>query len=157
MKRLALFLLLVCGLSVVNLSAKDSAPVFKAVEVKHFAQGDGVALSQDFVNSFYAGLCEDLLKTKVTDQLLEEGATIPAVDAADSAVVEGKFTEYKKGGGFSIGGLSLEIGVYRKSDHTLIKMLTPRVPIKPSPFNKDNKVGQISGERAAYEIKRALK
>jgi hypothetical protein len=43
------------------------------------------------------------------------------------------------------------------SDHALIKTITPKVPYKPSPFNKEPVVGKVTGQRTAYEIYRALK
>ena len=73
-------------------------------------------------------------------------------------IVEGKFTEYKKGGFLEgVGMVGSEIKLYRKSDHALIKIITPRVPFKPSPLNTDNGIGKGTGDRTALEIRKAFK
>jgi hypothetical protein len=138
---------------VTDTSANGSQPQFKTVEVKHFTQADGLGVPQDFVNSFYDGLRENLQKMKIAGQIVDEGATVPNADAADSAVVEGKITGYKKGFG---GFVSSEIKLYRRSDHTLIKTITLDAPFKLSYGNNDEKAGGFIGRAAAYEIKKAL-
>jgi len=131
---------------------------FKAIEVKHFSQVDGLGRSQVFVNSFYDGLREGLTKLKIADQVVDEGALVTEADAANSVVVEGRFTEYKEGGFLAgPGKVGLEIKLSRKSDHALITTITPRVPFKSSPLNTDMIVGKVTGQRTAYEIKNALK
>ena len=99
---------------------------FKTVELKNFTQADGVVISQDFVNSFYDGLRENVQKAKIADQVVNEGAMVADADAANSAVIEGKFTEYVQSGAFTWGWVGMEVKVYRKSDHTLIKTITQR-------------------------------
>ena len=129
---------------------------FKTVEVKHFTQVDGLGLSQDFVNSFYDGLREYAPKAKIAEQVVDEGATVSDADAANSAVIEGKFTGYNKGGFLSSGIVDMEIKLYRRSDHTLIKTITSRGAFKASPFNTDKNVGGFVGGNAAFEIGKAL-
>ena len=41
-----------------------------------------MGLSQDFVNSFYDGLREHLIKQGVANQIIDEGAMAPDADAA---------------------------------------------------------------------------
>ncbi len=139
-----------------SLPASGSQPRFSTVEVKHFAQVDGLGLSQEFVNYFYDGLREQLEKMRVASQVIEEGTAVPDADAANSVIVEGKFTEYKQGG-FGVGIVGSEIKLYRRNDHALITTITPRVPYKPSPLNTDKTIGQSTGARTASEIKKALK
>jgi len=129
---------------------------FNTIEVKRFMQTDGLGLSQDFVNYFYNGLSEQLRKARIAGQVVAEGAAVPDADAANSAVLEGKFTEYKQGG-FGPGIIGSEIKLYRRSDRALITTITPRVPYKSSPFNTDKNIGEVTGARTATEIAKALK
>jgi hypothetical protein len=135
-------------------SGSGSLSQIKAIELKHFTQADGLGLSQDFVNSFYDGLREHLIKGGVANQIIDEGATAPDADAAATVVVEGKFTEFKSGA--LVGTVGSEIKLYHKNDHSLIATITPKVPYKPSPFNTDKTIGKAAGGRTAYEIKKAL-
>jgi len=130
----------------------------KIIEVRHFTQSESLGLSQEFINSFYDNLRERLAKNNVAGQIVDEGSAVPDAVAANTLIVEGKFTEYKKGGFLEgVGMVGSEIKFYRKSDHALIKIITPRVAFKPSPFNSDNGVGKVTGYSTAYEIKKALK
>jgi hypothetical protein len=138
-----------------SLPANGSQSRFSTIEVKRFAQVDGLGLSQDFVNYFYDGLREQLQKLRLANQVIEEGAAVPDGDAANSVIIEGKFAEYKQGG-FSVGIVGSEIKLYRRNDHTLITTITARVPYKPSPFNTDRTIGHGTGVRTAYEIKKAM-
>ncbi len=147
-------------------SASASVPIatgetiggkFKIVEVKHFTQSPGLGLSPEFINYFYDGLRERLKKEQVANQIVDEGAAVPDAEAANTMIVEGKFTEYKKGGFLEgVGIVGSEIKLYRKSDHKLIATINPRVPFKPSPLNTDNGVGKMTGYRTAVEIRKAL-
>ena len=130
----------------------------KIMEVKHFTQSEGLGLSQDFINSFYDNMRERLAKGNVAGQIIGEGSSTPPDLAANTIIIEGKFTEYKKGGFLEgVGIVGSEIKFYRKSDHALIKIITPRVPFKPSPLNSDSGLGRSTGYRTADEIKKALK
>jgi hypothetical protein len=130
----------------------------KIIEVRHFTQSEGLGLSQEFINSFYDNMRERLIKAQVASQIVDEGSAVPDAVAANTLVVEGKFTEYKKGGFLEgVGIAGSEIKFYRKSDHALIKIITPRVAFKPSPLNSDNGLGRSTGYRTADEIKKALK
>ena len=130
----------------------------KIIEVKHFTQAEGVGLSKEFMNYFYDGLRERLIKMQAAGQIIEEGAAVPDVLAANTIIVEGKITEYKQGGFFEgIGIVSSEIKLYRRSDHALIKTFNFRAPFKPSPLNTDKNIGPWTGARTADEIKKTLK
>lgn len=158
MKRFLPFLLVACGLALAPvLSAKDAPPRFKTIEVKHFTVATGVPLSSDFVNYFYDGLRAALPKQKLAGRIVEDGGAVPEAEAADSMVVEGVFTEYFKGGGFKIGHVTVDLKLYRRSDRSVIKAFTAKIPFKPSPFNKDKNVGEFTGGRASFEIQKALK
>ncbi|HUN56313.1 MAG TPA: hypothetical protein VMU29_14265 [Smithella sp.] len=139
----------------VNSSSGSGAGSYKSLELKHFTQTEGLGLSQEFVDSFYEGLREHLIKAGVANQIIDEGAVAPDADIASTIVVEGKFTEFQSGALAGIVGS--EIKLYRKNDHSLITTITPRVPYKPSPFNTDRTIGKASGGRTAYEIKKALR
>jgi hypothetical protein len=129
----------------------------RIIEVKHFTQSEGLSLSTEFINSFYDGLCEHLKKEQVASRIVDENSAVPDAEAAETLIIEGKFTEYKQGGFLMVGAVSSEIKFYRKSDHALIKIITARVPYKPSPLNTDKIIGKATGGRTVYEIKKALK
>ncbi len=157
MKRLLPCLLVSTGLFLASpLAAKDAPPRFQTIEVKHFTVAPGVPLSPAFVEFFYAGLVADLPKQKLAERVIEDGGTVPEAEAADSAIVEGVFTDYGKGG-LGPGHVTIDLKIYRRSDRSVIVALTPRLPFKSSPFNKDENVAKASAVRAAYAIKRALK
>lgn len=137
------------------LAAQDVTLPLKAIQVTHFTQAEGLDLSPDFLNYFYDGLMEYLPKTKVAAQVVEEGGTVAEADAANAVIVEGKVIGLKKKG--VAGILTSDIGLYRVSDHQLIKQFTAEVMFKNSPLNKDKNVAEPSGGRTAYEIQKALK
>lgn len=147
--------LLLALLCAVSLAAQDVKLPLKTIQVKPFTQAEGLGLSEEFVNYFNKGLVEFLPKTKVATQVLEDGAEVPADDAANSIVVEGTLVEFKKMG---MGGIvGSEISLYRLSDHKLLTTFKAKVPFKRSPLNKDRNVGESTGGRTAFEIQRALK
>lgn len=155
MKRLGLIMpVAVAVLFAGNLLAQDVQLPLKTIEAKHFTQTEGLGLSQEFIDQFYEGLRTELPKTKVAEQVVEEGGTVADADAANSVVIEGKFLSKKSG---FVGIVRAEINLYRRSDHNLIKTITPEIPYKPSPLNTDKTIGHSTGRRAAYEIMRALK
>lgn len=154
-KRLAVFApLLVAVLFAASLAAQDVQLPLKTIEVKHFTQAEGLGLSQEFIDQFYEGLRGELPKAKVAGQVIEAGGTVADADAGNSIVVEGKFLSKKSG---FVGIVRAEINLFRRSDHNLIKTITPEIPYKPSPLNTDKTIGHSTGRRAAYEIQRALK
>ncbi len=128
---------------------------FSAIEVKHFTPGDGLRLSPEFMDYFYTGLSDNLKKTGIAGQIVAEGTPVSEADAANAAILEGKFTEYTSSG--LVGIVGSEIKLYRMRDHTLLTTIASRAPYKPSPFNTDKSLGQVTGARTAQEIARALK
>lgn len=158
MKRCAPIFLPFCFLfAVAPLAAKDSQSRFDTIIVKHFVNANGTNQSQEFINYFSDSLRAGLEKSKITNQATGEGVTVADAVAANSLLIEGKFTDFDKGGGFKIGKLSLEINIYRISDHALVKTMTTQAAFKPSPFNKDKNVAEFTGNQTAYLIKQALK
>ncbi len=159
MKRFApYFTLLAALLAAAPLAAKQSQPPqYKTIVVKHFINSNGISQSQDFINYFCDSLVVQLEKIKMAGQVVEEGVAVPAADAAGSISIEGKFTEFSKGGMFAPASLGVEIDIYRVSDHALVKTTTAKVPFKPSPGNKDKNVADYTGGQTAYLVKQALK
>jgi len=127
---------------------------FKTAEVKRFTQADGLGFSQAFLNSFYDGLRQNLQKAQVAVRVVDEGSAATEADGSNSIILEGKLVENKPIFGGSVVGS--EIKVYRRSDQSLIKTITARVPAKSSPFNTDKSSGEAVGGRTAYEIKKLL-
>lgn len=127
---------------------------FKTLEVKNFTQAGGLGLSQEFLNYFYNGLREELVKVGVAGQVLNEGSAVAEADAADSVILEGKIIEYKNTWYAII--LKSEIKFYRRSDKALIKTITTEVGAKASPLNTDKNVGENTGKRTANEIKKSM-
>ncbi|MGA3334287.1 MAG: PEGA domain-containing protein [Terracidiphilus sp.] len=159
MKRIVpIFLPLALLLAAAPLSAKESQPPqYKTIVVKHFINSNGTSQSQDFINYFCDSLVVQLEKIKIAGQVVDEGVTVPAADAAASIVIEGKFTEFGKGGLFAPGSLGVEIDIYRVSDRALVKTTTAKVPFKSSPANKDKNVAEFTGGQTAYLVRQALK
>ena len=152
MKRhVAFSLILIACVFAGILAAQDVTLPLKAIQVKHFAQAEGLGKTQEFLNFFYDGLMKYLPKTKVAAQVLGEEAAVPEADAANAVVIEGTLTEVKS------TVIRAEISLYRLSDHKLVKTFTSSVMSKPSPLNKEKNVAEAGGGRTAFEIQRALK
>jgi len=157
MKRYALCLFLFALLFPVSAMASSPPPLIKTIIVKHFSNAMGVDKSQDFINFFCDELRDELLKEKVASQVAEDATPVADADAPNSLVIEGKFTGYDKGGVFTLGYVTMEIEMYRVSDHALMKMTTPKAIFKSSPFNKDKNVAEFTGKEAAQIFKQSLK
>jgi hypothetical protein len=158
MKRLIGVLLpLVFLVSALPLAAKDAQAQFKTIVVNRFANANTANQSQEFINYFSASLSERLLKLKAANQVLGEGVGVTPADAADSLVVEGRFTDFDKGGMFVPGKLGVDINIFRASDHALVKNITTKLLFKGTPLNKDKNVAEFTGEVAAQEIRQGLK
>jgi hypothetical protein len=157
MKRYAMFLFLFALLFPVSAAAASPPPLIRTIIVKHFSNAMGVDKSQDFINYFCDALRDELLKEKVANQVGEDGLPVADADASNSLVIEGKFTGFDKGGVFSVGSVTMEIEMYRISDHALMKMTTPKAIFKSSPFNKDKNVAEFTGKGTAQIFKQSLK
>src|SRR4029077_6518288 len=101
-----------------GLEAKDPENVYKTVEAKHFTRVEGVELSPAFTDYLYAELRNELTKTKLFAQVVGEGEAVEDAEAANSVVIQGVITEYKKGSrakdaiiGFGAGMRSLKMDV----------------------------------------------
>jgi hypothetical protein len=143
--------------AVAPLAARDSQSQFDTIVVKHFVNANGTNQSQEFINYFSDSLRSGLEKNKVASQAVGEGVTVADAVAANSLLIEGKFTDFDKGGGFKVGKLGLEINIYRISDHALVKTITTQAAFKPSPFNKDKNVAEFTGTQTAYQLRQTLK
>lgn len=132
---------------------------FKTMELKHFTVAPGVDLWQDYPNLLYSELRTELEKKKIAVQVIEEGGTVADADVADSVVVEGKITEFKKAGHtmMSPGALTMEINVYRRADHSVVASTTPTVKLMPAYYKDDETLAKLTGRWAADEIKKSLK
>lgn len=160
----AVYLLLIFSLCVVNLPAKDKQLQFKTIEVKHFTLAEGVALPdkinpQEYLSLFYDELREKLEKDKLADQVLVEGATVPAADAADSIVLEGKIADFKKAGHTMMhpAVVTMEISLFHRADHSLITTVKPELKIIPAAYRNEKTFAKVTGGWTAGEVKKALK
>src|SRR5262249_5461026 len=77
--------------------AKDETPQFKTAEARHFTSAEGVELSPTFADYFYAELRSELVKGKFVTEVIGEGEAVEDADAANSLVITGTITEFKKG------------------------------------------------------------
>ena len=93
-KKLTLLLLIVAVLPVMAEDKKK--PKFKSMEVRHFAQAEGVELAPEFPDFLYAQMREDFKKSGVFEQIVGENEAVDAADAANSIIVHGKLLEYRK-------------------------------------------------------------
>jgi hypothetical protein len=152
-----LFLLPLAFFPAAALAASNTQPPIKAIVVKHFTNANGMTQSQDFIDIFYSNLCKYLRKNKSALQIVEEAASVPDADAADSLIIEGAFTSLVKPGVIMPGKLGLEINMYRVSDHGLVKAITPIAPFASTFTNKEKNSAEFTGSQAAYIIKQALK
>jgi len=118
MKRFAVLALVL--LLAASLSAKDEHHQWKALQVKNLTVNSGVNLSPEEIGYFHDGLLDGLRKSKLAEQVLDDGATVPQDIAADSVVMEGTITYFEQGGGFRSPHAHAEFKLYRVSDHRLI-------------------------------------
>lgn len=163
MRSLAIVLLAALALAP-EVAAKDPENVYKTVESKHFTRLEGVELSPAFTDYLYAELRNELGKTKLFVQVIGEGEAVEDADAANSVVIEGVITEYKKGNraadaiiGFGAGARSLKIDVNltRRSDHQSLG--TINVHTKVSPRWNETVMAKFAAQQIAHEVKKGLK
>ena len=143
---------------------KDGQPRFKTLEVKHIVLADGVVLPdtinpQTYLSLFYDNLRSELEKKGIAARVIEEGASVPEAEAAESAVVEAKITDFKKAGrGMAHPGeLWLQIELTRRQGHAPIATATPKTKLTPGSYRTDANFAKVSASLAAGEIKKALK
>jgi hypothetical protein len=147
-----------------GLEAKDPENVYKTVEAKHFTRVEGVELSPAFTDYLYAELRNELTKTKLFAQVVGEGEAVEDADAANSVVIQGVITEYKKGSrakdaiiGFGAGmrSLKMDVNVTRRSDHQDLGAI--KVHVKVSPRWNEEVMAKGAAHQIAHEVKNALK
>jgi len=145
-------------------AAKDPESVYKTAEAKHFTRVEGVELSPAFSDYLYAELRNELGKTKLFAQVIGEGEAVEDADAANSVVIEGVITEYKKGNraadaiiGFGAGARSLkmDVNLTRRSDHQSLGAIN--VHTKISPRWNEEVMAKAAAHQIAHEVKNALK
>ena len=161
----ALTIVLLVGLVLApGLAAKDPEHIYKTAEAKHFTRVEGVELSPAFTDYLYAELRNELGKTKLFVQVIGEGEAVEDADAADSVLIEGVITEYKKGNraadaiiGFGAGARSLKIDVNltRRSDHQSLGAIKSHVKISPR-WNEQT-MAIAAAHQIAHEVKNGLK
>lgn len=144
-------------------TAKDPEVTYKTVEAKHFTRVEGVELSPAFSDYLYAELRNELGKTKLFAQVIGEGEAVEDADAANSVVIQGVITEYKKGNraadaiiGFGAGARSLkmDVNVIRRSDHQDMGAINAHVKISPR-WNEEV-MAKAAAHQIAHEIKKKL-
>jgi uncharacterized protein DUF4410 len=147
-----------------GVAAKDPENVYKTAEAKHFTRVEGVELSPAFTDYLYAELRAELGKTKLFAQVIGEGEAVEDADAANSVVIEGVITEYKKGNraadaiiGFGAGARSLkmDVNITRRSDHK--DMGAIKVHTKISPRWSETVMAKVAAHQIAHEVKNGLK
>jgi len=108
-------------LLVASLAAKDDAPQWKALQLKHFTVKSGVDFAPEDLGFLYDGVLDRLHKSKLADQVLDDAATVPQKIGADSVVIEGTVTYFEQGSAlFHQARAHIEFKLYRASDHRLI-------------------------------------
>jgi hypothetical protein len=157
MKRFIPFVLPACLLilGAGPLPAKESQLSFKTIVVQHFVNSNGTSLSPEFAGYFCDGLRDWLEKNKAASQVVEEGVTVAAADAADSLVIEGRFSSYQKGSLFTLGKLEAEISIYRVSDHAVVKTLSAKGAFKG--VDSEKTAAHFSAMQIGYAIRQAIK
>jgi hypothetical protein len=162
--RLLAIVLLAALVIAPRLAAKDTEPIYKNVEAKHFTRVEGVELSPAFTDYLYAELRNELAKTKLFTQVIGEGEAVEDAVAANSVVIEGVITEYKKGNraadaiiGYGVGARSLKIdaNVTRRSDHQNMEAI--KVHVKVSPRWNEEVMAKAAAHQIANEVKKGLK
>jgi hypothetical protein len=143
--------------------AKDSAPKYKTVEAKHFTRAEGVELTPEFVDYFYAELRTELQRTKLFTQVIGEGELVDEADVPESMIVDGSVTEYKKGSlakdvliGFTAGWRSLRISanLSRRADGKSLKTID--VHVRASPRWSEKVLAQEAAKQVAKQIRNSL-
>jgi hypothetical protein len=135
-------------------AAKASKPPqFNTIVVNHFTNANGVNLSQEFVQEFSEGLREGLQKWKIFGQVIPEATAVDDAAAANSLVVEGKFTSLDKGAIFT--KLYMEIDIYRISDHVLVKTISTHDQYVSHGAVKN--LGEFVGNTMSGDVAMALK
>jgi hypothetical protein len=145
-------------------AGQKNPPKYKALELKHFTIADGVTLPetispQNFLNLLYDQIRTELAKKGPAAQIADEGASVPEADAADSVVVEGRITNFKKPGHTMANPpkIDLELDLYQVQGHALIKTVPIDTKLVPGYYKDDATFAKGIGRWVAGEIRKALK
>jgi hypothetical protein len=139
------------------LAAKASQPQYNTIVVKHFTNANGMNQSQNFINMFCDNLRTQLVKNKYASQAVEEGVTVSDSIAANSLLIDGKFTGYQHSGMIAPGKLLMEISIYRLSDHALVKTAPITSMFVHNGENNEKVYAYYTGTQTAGLIQEALK
>jgi len=139
-----------------TLCAKGEQHPWKALQIKHFTANSGVNISTEEIGYFYEGFLEAMRKSKLAEQILDDGATVPQDIAADSVVMEGTIISIEQGSAFRATRSNAIFKLYRVSDHRLITTNTwMGENIGHGPVH--GKSWKYSAYIAAAEVKKAAK
>lgn len=146
-------------------AAKDTAVKYKVVELKPFTIAEGVAFPPDNIDpknhldALYEHFTEDLQKQKIAEQVITPGGAVTDADAADAVVIEGKITAFAKNGRNMAhpSVLTMQIVIYRRSDHTPILTINPEFKMLWETCVKEKYFGQAVANWSIFELKKALR
>lgn len=142
-------------------AAKDTAPVFKTAEAKHFTGAEGVELTPAFYDYFYAELRDELKKSKLVKEVIGEGEAVDDADADKSVIISGTVTEYKKGSvvksaliGFGAGmrSLKMDADVVKRSDKQNLGVI--HVHVKVDPRWNEKTMAKFASQQITHEMKK---
>ncbi len=137
---------------------------YRAAEVKRFTIAEGVPFPPNgmdprpHLDSLYEHFVEDVQKQGIATNVVREGENVPEADAADALLIEGIIADFRRNGANIAHPpeLTVQLNVYRRSDHALIATVTPTTKLlwgavaKPKPF------GSGIGSWTAKAIKKSL-
>lgn len=160
--RIAIGLVMLALLGLAGTSvAKDTTPVFKTAEARHFTGAEGVELTPAFYDYFYAELRSELQKSKLVREVVGEGEAVDDSDADKSIIITGTVTEYKKGSvvksaliGFGAGmrGLKIDADVVKRSDKQNLGVI--HVHVKVDPRWNEKTMAKFAAQQIAHEMKK---
>lgn len=152
------FFFLAASFAAAPLAAQASQPLpINTVVVHPFANGNGMAQSQDFIQDFSDYVSQFLEKDKVAARLVDQGTPVPDADAAHSLVIEGKFLSHENASLIKPGKLMVEISIYRLSDRALVRTWTTTTHFPPGGDHQDRRYAYYTGVAAANAILDAIR
>ncbi len=152
------FILLAACFAAAPLAAAPSGSLsFNTIVVDPFTNANGMSQSKEFIHFFSDYISGQLEKDKVAAQVVDQGTTVPDAVAANSLVIEGKFLSHEDAGLIKPGKLTVEISIYRLSDHALVKTWTPATHFPIHGDQKDRVYAYYTGTAAGDMIWDALK
>lgn len=152
------FILLAACIAAAPLEATTGQhPSINTIVVNHFTNANGMAQSPEFVHFFADYVSVQLTKGNVAAQVVDQGTPVPDAAAANSLVIDGKFLSHEDAGLIKPGKLTVEISIYRLSDHALVRTLTAATRFPPGGDKKDRVYAYYSGTGAADTIADSLR